>query len=432
MRDNPISVDSSGKADVLRYIGEMCSEDSGKGKYMKKRSIKRIVIIAAAVLSLTMMVSAALVSYIYRTPDGQFVDESGTQTEKTDRVQSAENLNDIMGEGFAITSVTWTQANGRTTLAVWTAPDAEELTGLKAVIDGKEYPLEKKAFNLSGGYIGYTTTNIDEPTEFLLVCGSPAFEAVVSFVPEEVVPENYSNGMTLFGTVEEGKVFIGVNDENYLTSGLFRNARVSFVAIHDETVTDNMGNEYTDIGKRLSYKKEMIDKGMLLQLNASRKVPAENTVVSVHTPCLEVIYDFRQAARDGLAPSVNIPLPADGETITGEWVLLGSDGFSYVINSISRNGNSLEFVSDHGLTYDGIYSVASDRTTLPRNHIITNIKGEGGFYSKGMINNNEMWTSEVMEGNVLEDYIDENGEFILELKELNIVYEGDWTLNFAE
>lgn len=423
MRGNPIKVDSSGKADVLRYIGELYADASAEEKHMKKRNIRRIVIIAAAVVSLTMMVSAALVGYLYRTPDGQLVDESGNTTEQT-HAQSAENSKGIHGDGYSIRSVTWTQANGRTTLAVWVTPDSDELVGLKAVIDGAEYPLEKKTFNLSSGYIGYTTTNIDQPTEFTLVCDSPAFSESVSFVPEEVIPaESYSNGMTLFGTTSGRVIYIGINDENYLNSELFRHAELSFVKTVEETVTDNTGTEYSGCSGGSNR-----DNNMLTQMNYDEKIPAGNTAVSLNAQYLKVIYNFMEAADLDLAPAVKVPLPEEGETISGEWHLVNADGFSYIINSITRNGNELVFRSENSLTYDGVYKVAED---MPGNYIYALIKGNGNtsFTSGG---SNEEWTIGIRDNESFEDYMDENGEIILSIFEMGVTYTGDWHLDFAE
>lgn len=419
MRAHPIKVEPERKNIVLAYLREQRAEESAEEKMMKKRNIRRIAVIAAVALSLTMMVSAAVVSYIYRTPNGEFIDDQGNIIPDL-QTQSVETSRGIHGNGYSIPSVTWTTAKDRTSLAVWVTRDSEELLGLTAVIDGTEYPLEKRTFNLNSGYIGYTAEGMEKPSEFTLKCRSPLFEEQVSFMPEDVIPaECYSNGMTLFGTTSGRTIYIGINDENYLNSEIFRHAELVFVKPVEETVTDNTGAEYSGSSGGTNR-----DNNMLTQMNYDEQIPEGNTAVSMHTSYLRVIYSFMEAADHGLAPSVKVPLPADGETITGEWHLVDCDGFSYIIDSVSRKGNEVIFTTEDGLTYDGVYEVAGD---MPGNYIYAQLDGEGNSSSGGSRNE---WSIEPY--SALDEFADENGEISVSIFEMGVTYAGDWTLDFTE
>ena len=419
LRANPIAVDARRKDELLVQLRAACDPLKEENS-MKKRNLRRILIAAAVVGCLTMLVSAAVVGYLYSTPDGIIVDEAGNQVEE-DNARTTHNSRYISGDGYHIRSVTWTMSNGRTTLAVWVTPDSDELVGLTAVIDGAEVPLEKKTFNLSSGLIGYTTTDVKEPTEFTLRCKSPVFEELVSFRPEDLIPaECTSNGITLFGTTAGSTVYIGVSDENYLTSEIFRHSELVFVKPVYETVTDNTGAQYGDsIGGTIR------DDTMLMQMQYP-DMPAGNIAVSLSAPYVKVVYSFNEAEEMGTAPSVMIPLPADGETVTGAWKLVDADGFSYIVDSITRSGEQLTFTTE-GLTYEGIYDVAED---MPGNYVYTDLVGNGKRASTES-GTNETWIIPANKGETLEDYADENGEILLTIWEMGVTYAGDWTLDFT-
>jgi len=128
LRANPIAVDARRKDELLVQLRAAYDPEKEENS-MKKRNLRRILIAAAVVGCLTMLVSAAVVGYLYSTPDGIIVDEAGNQVEENS-AQTAQNSRYISGDGYHIRSVTWTMANGRTTLAVWVTPDSDELVGL--------------------------------------------------------------------------------------------------------------------------------------------------------------------------------------------------------------------------------------------------------------------------------------------------------------
>lgn len=415
LRENPVQVEPKRREELLSRIGEFAEEEYA----VTKRSARKILVIAALAVVLTMLISAAAVAYYYRTPDGTIVDKEGNAADTTENVTSGENDRGLSGTGYVIPAVTWTTANGQTTLAVWATRASEELTGLTAVIEGKPYPLTKATFNLNGNLVGYTAEGVPEPTVFTLTCERPAFTETVNFLPQDVIPaECTSNGLTLFGTAVGNTVYIGVNDANFLNMELAKTAKLTFVKPSGEEVTDSTGAVHADSRGGSSRDTE-------LTTYARYDIAEGASIVSLKTPYLKIFYNFAEsgALRDGTAPSVKVPVPADGETLEGEWVLLDSDGFRYVIRSIKREGDDLRFVAPEGLTYEGVYSIAAD---MPGTYLYTGISG-GDMMSGG--GSKYEWTMNFRDGELAE-HTDENGEIHLGVFEMAIVYEGDWELHF--
>lgn len=415
LREHPVQVEPKRREELLSRIGEFAEEEYA----VTKRSARKILVIAALAVVLTMLISAAAVAYYYRMPDGTIVDKEGNAAETTENVASGENDRGISGTGYVIPAVTWTTANGQTTLAVWTTRASEELTGLTAVIEGKPYPLTKATFNLNGNLVGYTAEGVPEPTVFTLTCESPAFTETVNFLPQDVIPaECTSNGLTLFGTAVGNTVYIGVNDANFLNMELAKTAKLTFVKPSGEEVTDSTGAVHGDSRGGSSRDSE-------LTTFARYSIAEGASIVSLKTKHLKTIYNFAEtgAMQSGTAPSVKIPVPADGETLEGEWVLMDSDGFRYTIRTVKREGNDLRFTAPDGLVYEGEYSIASD---IPGTYLYTGISGAGVISGGG---SKYEWTMNFREGE-LAAYTDETGAITLSVFEMAIVYEGDWELCF--
>ncbi len=407
LREHPIPVNPAGKEEFLKQI-----QTKTGGIIMKKRNLRPILAAAIALISLTMLVSAGAIAYYYRTPGGNLVDEGGNIAETITEADSMVNDRAIVGSEVTIASVTWAQADNHTTLAVWLSPDEPELTNPTAIIGGKEYPLTKKTFNLTGGMIGYTVVDVPKPETLKIRCDSPAFEETVNFQPENIMSECTIGGITLFGSTSGNTVYLGVNDENYLTSELFRNAELEFVSATTGTVTDNTGAEYSD-------SKGGSNRGDELIALQRYDIPDGNSIVSLRAEQIRIIYNYFRATQEGTAPSVKIPLPADGEKIPGSWTLIDENGISYIINSIARNGNVLTFTTDDDLLING--------QRIPGTYCYTGLQGYG--LTDGGSGEQGEWT---MEMDDIEACADENGELELCIAELRIGYPGNWHLNFAE
>lgn len=400
----------------------------------KKIHLKTIVIIAAAAVCLTMMISASLVGYYYLMPHGGIVDVEGNPIFE-EGIQTAKSSNGfykndpISGDNYTIQTVTWTRANGRSTLAVWVTEDCVELVGLRAEIDGIEYPLEKKTFNISSGFVGYVTTDIEKECEFDLVCDEPAFRHTVTFQPSEAIPvESYSNGLTLMGTTSGRAVYLGVNDDKLLHSEFLRNAEVRFISTKDEIAVADDGYVYE---YRNGY--GLNEGDMLVKLDYERNMPADTHIVSLSIPNL-IIYYYYSDEND--SPAVSVPLPQDGETIYGEWVLIDGDGFSYVINSISREGDTLTASSDRGMTYSGDYNIVCPEEDIYNSNqtdVVLMLRGiEGCFGAKKLNTHRFEFDGELNYGKSLDSFADENGEIIISVWQMSVEHAGNWIIDFSE
>lgn len=407
LRENPIQVNPAEKEEFLKQI----QRETG-GLIMKKRNLRPILAAVIALIGVTMLVSAGAIAYYYRTPGGNLVDESGNIAETITEADSMVNDRTISNGEVTIASVTWAQAENHTTLAVWLPADEPELVNPAAIVNGKEYPLAKKTFNLTGGMIGYTAVDVPKPETLKLRCESPAFEETVNFPPENIMSECTIGGITLFGSASGNTVYLGVNDENYLTSELFRNAELAFVSATTGTVTDNTGAEYSD-------SKGGSNRGEELIALQRYDIPDGNSIVSLRAEQIRIIYNYFGATKEGTAPSVKIPLPADGEKIPGSWALIDENGISYIINSIARNGNVLTFTTDEDLL------IGDQR--IPGTYCYTGLQGYG--LTDGGSGEQGEWTMEI---NDIEACADENGDIELCITELRLGYPGDWHLNFAE
>lgn len=406
LRENPISVSPAGKEEFLKKI-----QTEMGGTMMKKRNVRLILAAAIVLVSITMLVSAGAIAYYYRTPGGDLVDESGNTPETATETDSIINDRTIITDEVTIASVTWAKAENHTTLAVWVHADEPELVNPAAIVNGKEYPLTKKTFNLTGGMIGYTAVDVPKPETLKLRCESPAFETNVNFQPENIMSECSIGGITLFGSASGNTVYLGVNDENYLTSKLFEHAELADVNADFASVTDNTGAE-------CSATTGGTNRGDTLISLERYELTEGNTIVSLKAEQIKIIYSYFIAAIEGNAPSVKVPLPADGETVKGNWKLIDDSGISYIINSISRTGNDLTLTSASGLRIGG--------ERIPGTYCYVGIQSYGMQAGGG---SSEEWT---MKTDNVEQFADGNGDIELCITELRLGYPGDWHLNFAD
>ncbi len=418
---NPAQIRPTKKEALLRVLAQRRIQEETDMMYRKpNRNLRRILVIASLAVSLTMMISAAAVIRYYRTPGGDIVDSAGNPPADTADIASGGNDQIISGPGYRIPRVTWSTVDGQTTLAVWADPGYDDLIGLHAVTDdGKEYPLTKTTFNLISSYIGYTNDSFAEPQSFTLACDLPAFRERVVFLTEDVIQvQSACGGITLFGSAVENTVFYGVNDSFFLSMDLSRTANLAFSMISDPIVTDTAGNICLGGrgGSRASKEK--------LTTYSVYDIPAGTEIASISAKKLGVILNFMDsgAVMDGTAPHVYIPVPNDGETLSGSWVLLDSDGFRFVINSVSRSGWTLTFTSAEGLRYTGDQPIETEAGS----HLYTGILGRGMIRGGG---DSRTWTMEFRESE-WDEYQNEKGWLPICVFEMAYNYTGEWTLEF--
>ncbi len=414
LREHPIPVTPAGKEEFLKQI-----QTKTGGIIMKKRNLRLILAAAIVLISLTMLVSAGAIAYYYRTPGGLVISPDGAAS--SDITDTSINDSGIRGEGYHIHTVTWAEADGQTTLAVWAEED--NLEGLTAIIDGKEIPLIKNTFNMTGKLTGYTTTDIAKPSVFTLSCTNPPFSQTISFTPEEIMAESSSNGMILFGSAQGNKVYIGVNAPYFLDSVLSQTATIDFVFTQDDEAIDNEGNVYSSVKSASN-----TDRETSLMVWQEYELPAVNFITSLASKNVEIMFNMIDACSNGTAISAKIPVPENGETLTGSWELLGCDGFSYVLDSVTRNDDKLIYTSADGITYHGDnYTLAADNSyhsaALAVNGAWSEVNGGGGDETDYEIR---------FDSGVIESLADENGMLDICVYMLRIGFIGNWHLDFGE
>lgn len=423
-REHPITVCPAGnkKEELLQYANMYWKE---KEELPMKRNSNKLLVTTAVILGMAvMLMSAAIAGYYYFTPDGKIVRESGVPTEMPEEADGIRNDTSLSGDGWRIRSVTWISMQGRTTLAVWASENSIPFTGLRAVTeDGEVYPLTEMTFHLGASLIGYTTTDIPKPASLTLECDTPYFSEHINFQPQDVIPaESSSGGLTLFGTTSGNTVYVGIRDDNFLQTELSATAELAFAHTEMETVTDTAGNVLKNQGGSSNTRSE---DPVLTTRQVYETTPGEQ-IASLHTGYISVIYDFMNAVTEGTAPHVYVPVPAEGETLTGGWVLLDCDGFRYEIDSVRRDGDTLHFTSADGLQYSGVYAVSEDM----RKFIYLCVPGmytENTVHSAG--GSQYDWNI-VFQNSKISEYTNESGEIPVYLWQLGMSYEGDWTLDF--
>jgi len=411
------------KNELLSALDDMYSDERKPSVHASaKRGVRRILAVAALAAALTMMISAAAVIRYYRTPGGAVMDKNGNPPPVTEIIASGENDRIISGEGYRIPRITWSAVDGITTLAVWSAPSADDLIGLRAVTDaGEIYPLTKTAFNLVSSYVGYTTDRFPAPQPFTLMCDSPAFsERVVLLTDDIITVQSACGGITLFGSAVENTVFYGVNDAIFPTMELSKTAEIVLSKLHGNTeITDTAGK--ITVGGRGGSRASEEE----LTTWAVYDITQGSSIASLRARSIRVNLNFAAsgAIADGTAPHVYVPVPNDGQTLTGNWLLLDSDGFTYEINSVSREGRTLRFSSDEGLRYSGTHPIMP---CSPGSWVITGILGRGMVAGSGTGNT---WTMEFPE-NGWKEYQNEKGWIPICIFEMAYNYVGEWELDF--
>ena len=421
---NPAAIRPERKEMLLQLLAQRrVQEELSVINYTSNQNLRRILVLTALAVILTTMISAAAVISYYRTPGGDIVDKDGNPPADTAQIASGSNDQVLSGLGYRIPRITWSTVDGRTSLAVWADPVSEVLIGLRAVTDdGKEYPLTKTTFNLNSSYIGYTNDTFSEPQSFTLVCTSPVFSERVIFLTSDVIEvQSVSGGLTLFGSAVENTVFYGVNDTVFPTMKLSETATLAFARLDDPIVKDTAGNICGGGrgGSRAS--KEKLTTYSVFDLSAGAEI------ASISAKKIGVILNFTDSGTvmDGRAPHVYIPVPNDGETLRGNWVLLDSDGFRFVIDSVSRSGWTLTFTSPEGLTYSGVHDTGIE-AGMPGSHLYTGILGRGMIRGGG---DSREWTMQFTEGE-WDEYQNEKGWIPVCVCEIAYSYTGEWSLEF--
>ncbi len=434
MQENPMTVQPKKKEKMLEFA-RMCDEksqdleDGLNMKFIRTKKL-RMLLVAAIILSLlAVTISAGIVHYYYHTPGGNIVDENGNIVETTLLEKSHDLIlkttdEEIKKDGYTISSVDWTRIHGKTTLSVWTTADSVELNGLTAVINEKEYPLEKTLLT-SDGFVGYTANDVPEPDNpegLFLKCTAPKFSYLrIFFMPDDVLlAESTSNGISIIGYQQDGDIYIGLNEDHLVHGNLIDAAGFTAVIPQDMVAVDTKGNRYT------VSKDNLLGRGGLMDLCFYYQEAPEDVVFSsLDITRLMIVYGFIS----GKEPSCSVPVPEIGETLTGEWTVFDCDGFKYIINEISRDAESLTIISYDDMQYNGTQSLSKDHYILSPSISPSGLQLSSRSSSRS---GDSAKVTITYHADTLPEFLDENDTISMCMKNFTVYYEGNWELTFPE
>ena len=330
---------------------------------------RRRALIAAAALMLAVVIpiSAVGISHVIWRPDVGLTDLEGNPVEADASVYTSTEAADF--GSLRMTYVIWTNTAGGSTLSVWLIGDHDgSLTDLTAEGAGKTCTL---TYNGSDGEEGHNYICTDFPfTETVTVSSaSLGAEAVFTLAEREnpsiFVPEHFGISFELIPMGEEMHVII--IDRGVLGAEMSQYARMRLIQGTNWRFYDADGNLYVshsggagidDYGRsfmayRLTHEGEQSQiaspdlSGISLTENGGLLVGAD-TVPQTTAPVnaadiVRIELDtmtFRYKFTDEI-PGGELPIPADGETITGDFVSFAFDGFTDHITAVKREGNTL-------------------------------------------------------------------------------------------
>ena len=413
MRVHRIPVWPKKKEDFLHRIAEYTEtmntpRDKEEKHMMHWRRIRPAVVMLAVLLSLTTVISAALAAgYYFAAPDGSMFDEDGNSVDMTEEVDLVLIDHPLVGNGYSITAITWTEVNNLTTLTVWINSAGLSMDGLTAVIDESEYVLTAAQYNLGSGLVGYTATDIPQPETFILKCDEPMFNEEISLHPDQLISSAAADqGISIYGRADGNKVYYGLNDSNIMKTDLYRYAEGVSGTFWTHAVTDSNGST-TAFPKNL-------DLGTNWDILTRRcEYPDIEQISSIQCRSILLQYFFDDAFHSGQMPVISIPVPEDEGIIEGEWKLLDSAGIDFTINRIRREGDTLSYESDNGAVIDpsvfhGLRSISIQTSCLE----------DSSVYG----NNGKMTFAE--------NSLDVLHNLQLGITSIYFSYEGNWELNF--
>ncbi|MBQ8398300.1 MAG: hypothetical protein IJX53_08930 [Clostridia bacterium] len=384
---------------------------------------RRRALIAAAALMLAVVIpiSAVGISHVIWRPDVGLTDLEGNPVEADASVYTSTEAADF--GGLRMTYVIWTNTAGGSTLSVWLIGDHDgSLTDLTAEGAGKICTL---TYNGSDGEEGHNYICTDFPfTETVTVSSaSLGAEAVFTLAEREnpsiFVPEHFGISFEL---IPDGdKMHVIIIDRGILGAEMIQYARQSSIQGWNWKFYDAEGNCYItqsggggidDYGRcfmsfnlerpdRVKYYPVMRGSGALVVDAAGRVfvedrvdmssglytlLPEDAEVVSASTGGMftadsitipeeepinaadivrveldEMIFRYR-FNKD--IPAYDLPIPADGETLTGDYIAFDLDGFTDRYVSIKREGNKLiMYQPDITLDYTGTAKISESEST---------------------------------------------------------------------
>ncbi|MBP3292439.1 MAG: hypothetical protein J6N32_01685 [Clostridia bacterium] len=457
LRENPVPIQPEKKEEMIAFA-RICdknqtsenSEDGLQMKYIKLKKV-RTLIAAAAILSLmAVAVTAGIVNYYYRTPGGNIVDQTGTVIEQPENMSLKMTGTTLSGPGYTIEEVNWLSYNGQSTFTVWMTADSLDVEpqNLHAVIDSVEYPL-KKSFvtkDTDGNplCIGYTTANMPEPQNWSpdndkgnvwLRCDEPFISKNLYFEPTDIHPvHTTADGITVTGYLYDGNFFYGGEDDVLMQSPyreLIANTSCSF-SFND--ITDTSGVLHEDV-LRNGYG---VGSGGIA--DSCYSIPEGIVPASTQTEWVKL--NVHLVSKENVT-YCDLPIPEQGETLTGEWTVFDMAGMKITITEITRDKYSIQYYSPDAViryNYDGkLDPVELLDDSCFADALDTVIIHTGFGEVEGLVDSNTTTSGQPETGKKwriaaknMNEYCETHDTFRLRTRYLELSYRGDWTLTFPE
>ncbi len=454
LRENPVPVQPKKKEEMLAFA-RTCderekneeTEDGLQMKYMRKHKIRTLVLAAVILSLMAVAVTAGIVNYYYRTPGGKIFDQSGTIVEDAGNISLKMTGEALTGGGYTIEEINWLSYNGQSTFTVWMSADSEEPQNLRAEIDGVEYPLTESFVTRDPDgnllCVAYSTTNMPEPQNWSpdtdtgnvwILCDEPFISRYIFFEPTDIRPvHTTSDGITVTGYTHNDTLYLGVDDDVMKQSplnDLISSAWGSF-SHKDMTDTDGIVHENFQWHGHVTGDGGIADVSYPLGGIVPSSVTGAGILLTAHI-----------AEKENVT-FCEIPIPEEGETLTGEWVIMDAAGIRLTATEITRDKYSLVIYSpdefyllnypekleqhekfDDSCFAESLYSIIIHAGIAG----IEDLEDPVGF-STAPPASGKKWR---VASKQLEEYCKTHDTIRLAVKSLELYYDDTWTLTFPE
>lgn len=311
---------------------------------------RRVVIIAAALmLAVIIPISAVGISHLIWRPDVGLTDLEGNPVEADASVYTSTEAADF--GSLRLSYVIWTNSSSGSTLSVWLIGDQDgSLTDLTAEGEGE---IRSLTYNGSDGANGYNYVCTDFPFAETVTVSSASLGAEASFTlseretPSIFVPEHFGISFELMpmGTAMHVVIIdrglLGAEMSQYTWMRMIQGSGWRFYDAEGNLyVTHSGGAGLDDYGRSfMSYSLTRVSEqsDSAASVNGSEAEPVNAAdIVRVEMDGMTFRYCFNDEI-----PAHDVPIPADGETILGDFNAFAMDGFTVSFDSIKREGDTL-------------------------------------------------------------------------------------------
>ena len=450
MQEHPVTVQPKKKDEMLAFA-RMCderekneeTEDGLQMKYIKMKKVRTLVLAAVILSLMAVAVTAGIVNYYYRTPGGKIFDKSGAIVDTPENISLKMTGEALVGDGYTIEEINWVSCGGQSTFTVWLSADSEKPQNLRADIEGAEYPLTESfsTFDPDGNLLctAYSTTNMPEPQNWSpeidtgtvwVMCDEPFISRGIYFEPTDIQPvQTTSDDITITSYMYDGKIFVGAKDNVLMQSelGLLIEEDTTSAFFHTN-ITDTSGTVHEQALKS-GYG---VGSGGII--DACYDLPEGIIPASIHIKQFDI--RTRLVEKEHVT-YCDLPIPEEGETLTGEWVVMDLAGMKFTVTEITRDKYSITCYSPDAnlIVWNGNFS-QFDTTHFA--------EGIGQIQINAMfgVNDSSLTSTGIAQpgqgrkwrlaSKTLREFAENHDTLRLSVSDLHLTYSGDWTLTFPE